>query len=57
MRAGFTRADDSLPASPAAGPRARPGPSVGQVVDLEPMLDEYYIPRGWDVEVDHQSPN
>jgi len=24
------------------------GPSAGQVVDLPPMLDEYYISRGWD---------
>ncbi len=24
------------------------GPSKGEVVDLPPMLDEYYISRGWD---------
>jgi aldehyde:ferredoxin oxidoreductase len=24
------------------------GPCAGQVVNLEPMLDEYYALRGWD---------
>jgi aldehyde:ferredoxin oxidoreductase len=47
LAAGFKRADDTLP------PRLRhepvpAGPSAGQVVDLPPMLDEYYISRGWD---------
>jgi aldehyde:ferredoxin oxidoreductase len=26
------------------------GPSAGHVVDLPPMLDEYYVARGWDGE-------
>jgi aldehyde:ferredoxin oxidoreductase len=26
------------------------GPSTGSVLELEPMLDEYYRARGWDVE-------
>ncbi|MGD0998871.1 MAG: aldehyde ferredoxin oxidoreductase family protein, partial [Thermoleophilia bacterium] len=49
LAAGFGRADDMLPPrllrEPVAG-----GPSKGEVVDLEPMLDEYYISRGWDGE-------
>jgi len=27
---------------------AKAGAGAGQVVDLEPMLDEYYQLRGWD---------
>ena len=45
--AGFTRADDSLPLRLTSEPVTR-GPSKGEVVDLEPMLDEYYLSRGWD---------
>jgi aldehyde:ferredoxin oxidoreductase len=26
------------------------GPSAGSVLELEPMLDEYYRARGWEVE-------
>ena len=47
LAAGFTRADDTLPPRLLAEPVAA-GPSAGQVVDLPPMLDEYYISRGWD---------
>ncbi len=47
--AGHTRADDSLPPRLLHEPVAA-GPSKGEVVDLEPMLDEYYISRGWDSE-------
>ena len=25
------------------------GPGKGQIVDLEPMLHDYYILRGWDL--------
>jgi len=47
LHAGFTRADDALP--PRLLREAVPsGPSAGHVVDLEPMLDEYYEARGWD---------
>ena len=26
------------------------GPGKGQTVDLDPMLDDYYTLRGWDLE-------
>lgn len=46
MREGFTRKDDTLPRrfSQETLPR---GHSKNQVVDLEPLLDEYYTLRGW----------
>jgi len=47
LAAGFTRADDTLPPRLLTEPVAE-GPSAGQVVDLPPMIDEYYISRGWD---------
>lgn len=47
LAAGFVRADDTLPPRLLHEPVAD-GPSVGQVVDLSPMLDEYYVSRGWD---------
>ncbi len=47
LAAGFSRADDTLPPRLLTEPVAE-GPSAGQVVDLPPMLDEYYISRGWD---------
>jgi aldehyde:ferredoxin oxidoreductase len=49
LAAGFTRADDTLPARLLHEP-VPAGPSAGQVVDLPPMLDEYYISRGWDAQ-------
>lgn len=49
VAAGFTRADDTLPARLLAEPLPA-GPAAGRVVDLEPMLDEYYRARGWDVQ-------
>lgn len=45
--AGFTRADDSLPPRITSEPLTE-GMSKGHVVDLEPMLNEYYQLRGWD---------
>jgi aldehyde:ferredoxin oxidoreductase len=45
--AGLTRADDSLPPRITAEPLTE-GMSKGHVVDLQPMLDEYYQIRGWD---------
>jgi aldehyde:ferredoxin oxidoreductase len=45
-RAGMGRADDTLPARLLQEPVAE-GPAAGRVVDLEPMLDEYYAVRGW----------
>ncbi len=47
LERGLTRADDTLPRRFLEEPLAR-GPSHGQVVALEPMLDEYYRFRGWD---------
>jgi len=49
VRQGVRRRSDTLPrrlleeAVPA-------GPSVGQTVDLDPLLDEFYTDCGWDVE-------
>jgi aldehyde:ferredoxin oxidoreductase len=45
--AGFARAHDSLPARILHEP-VPAGPAAGHVVDLPPMLDEYYLARGWD---------
>lgn len=47
VREGFTRADDTLPERLLKEP-LREGKSKGHVVDLEPMLEEYYEARGWD---------
>jgi len=44
---GVTRADDALPRRFAEEPSPS-GNARGQVIDLEPMLDEYYTLRGWD---------
>lgn len=46
VREGLTRKDDSLPDRFLKEPMPS-GPSKGQVVDLEVMLDEYYRLRGW----------
>ncbi|MGH7962671.1 MAG: aldehyde ferredoxin oxidoreductase family protein [Candidatus Binatia bacterium] len=47
--AGLTRSDDSLPPRITTEPLTE-GASKGHVVDLQPMLDEYYQLRGWDIE-------
>lgn len=48
-REGLTRQDDTLPKRFTQEPLpADSGPSAGSVVELEPMLDEYYQARGWD---------
>ncbi|MGL5512563.1 MAG: aldehyde ferredoxin oxidoreductase family protein [Sporomusa sp.] len=50
VREGITRKDDTLPYRFTHEPLpADSGPSSGSVVELEPMLDEYYQARGWDV--------
>jgi aldehyde:ferredoxin oxidoreductase len=50
-REGITRKDDTLPSRFLHEPLPEgSGPSTGSVVELEPMLDEYYRARGWDVE-------
>jgi aldehyde:ferredoxin oxidoreductase len=46
LAAGFSAADDTLPARVLEEPVAA-GPSAGHVVDLKPMLGEYYRLRGW----------
>jgi len=47
LREGFTRKDDTLPPRLLTEAPAD-GPSQGWVVQLEPMLKEYYRGRGWD---------
>jgi aldehyde:ferredoxin oxidoreductase len=49
-REGITRRDDTLPKRFLQEPMPEgSGPSTGSVLELEPMLDEYYRARGWDV--------
>ncbi len=45
-REGFGRRDDTLPKRSLAEP-LREGPSAGQVVHLDQMLNDYYELRGW----------
>jgi aldehyde:ferredoxin oxidoreductase len=47
IREGMCRKDDTLPERFLTEPLAE-GPSKGNVVDLEAMLDEYYEAREWD---------
>jgi len=47
VREGFARQADTLPARNLSQPMAA-GPASGHVVELEPMLDEYYRIMGWD---------
>ncbi len=47
---GIRREDDTLPTRFLKEPLPpSSGPSAGSVVEIEPMLDEYYEARGWDV--------
>ncbi len=46
LRAGFTRADDTLPARFLESPLPE-GSSAGHVVHLDEMLADYYRFRGW----------
>ena len=46
---GFTRAHDSLPKRFLTEPSDGPG-SKGHVCELDPMLDEYYQARGWNLD-------
>jgi len=49
-REGITRQDDTLPKRFLEEPMPEgSGPSTGSVLELDPMLDEYYHARGWDV--------
>src|SRR5512134_877518 len=47
LREGFGRKDDTLPPR-LLNEAPADGPSQGWVVQLEPMLKEYYRGRGWD---------
>lgn len=47
VREGFTRKDDTLPERSLKTPLPE-GPAKGEIVHLEPMLNEYYKARGWD---------
>ena len=49
IRQGLTRKDDTLSDRFLKEPIPT-GPKKGQVLDLEPMLNEYYQARGWDIE-------
>lgn len=47
-KAGITRKDDTLPKRFLTEPLPTGcGPSAGSVVELDPMLDEYYLSHGW----------
>ena len=48
-RHGITRADDRLPRRFSEDPSPS-GHARGQVIDVGPMLDEYYRLRGWDLQ-------
>ena len=47
VRAGFSRADDTLPPRMLQEPMPE-GAAEGHVVELDKMLSEYYRLRGWD---------
>ena len=49
IKAGFTKADDTLPPRLLTEPLPE-GPAKGRVVELDIMLNEYYSLRGWDTE-------
>jgi aldehyde:ferredoxin oxidoreductase len=49
VREGLTRLDDCLPRRFLEEP-LKHGASSGTVVNQEPMLDEYYRERGWNVD-------
>jgi len=54
LREGLTKKEDTLPSRLLTEP-LKEGPCRGRVVDLEPMLEEYYFVRGWDEEGRPQS--
>jgi aldehyde:ferredoxin oxidoreductase len=47
VREGLAREADTLPARSLSQPMTS-GPAMGHVVELDPMLDEYYRLMGWD---------
>jgi aldehyde:ferredoxin oxidoreductase len=54
-REGIARKDDRLPKRFTHDPMPE-GPGKGQLVDLEPMLDDYYTLRGWDLKTGLPTP-
>lgn len=54
VREGLGRADDSLPRRFLEEPLPA-GPGQGHVCELYPMLDDYYLHRGWDIETGFQT--
>lgn len=51
VREGITRKDDTLPKRFLKEPLPKEcGPSAGSIVELEPMLNEYYQEREWNEE-------
>ncbi len=49
LKMGLTKKDDSLPERLLNEPMLA-GPAKGQVVQLEPMLSDYYQVRGWNID-------
>ena len=49
LREGLTRADDTLPKRFFQEP-LKEGPCRDHVVDLDPLIEEYYLVRGWNVD-------
>lgn len=47
IREGISGKDDTLPKR-FTEEKTTKGPTAGQIVELEPMLNEYYAARGWD---------
>ncbi len=47
VREGISKKDDRLPKR-FLEEKTTKGPTAGQTVELEPMLNEYYAARGWD---------
>ncbi len=56
IRQGLTRKDDTLSERFLKEPIPS-GPAKGRILDLEPMLDEYYKARGWDLKSGHPMPS
>ncbi len=49
IREGFSRKDDTFPDRFLKEP-LEDGPAKGQIFEIEPLLDEYYVARGWGIE-------
>jgi aldehyde:ferredoxin oxidoreductase len=49
LKAGFTKADDTLPSRLLMEPMPG-GPAKGKVAEIDIMLPEYYVLRGWSEE-------